>query len=70
MLETGDFDFLSKKEKDVLAVECSVEQIIVCEGDFGEWSSTLHPRVFIKISKKNGWSRCPYCNRKFVLGSL
>ncbi|MCW1952220.1 MAG: zinc-finger domain-containing protein [Octadecabacter sp.] len=38
---------------------------IACDGGEGALG---HPRVWLQISKKQGWVECPYCDCKFVHG--
>ncbi|AKS47273.1 Uncharacterized conserved protein, contains Zn-finger domain [Octadecabacter temperatus] len=41
------------------------ERRIACDGGEGALG---HPRVWLQISKKQGWVECPYCDCKYVYG--
>ncbi len=38
---------------------------VSCDGGGGALG---HPRVYLKIDAR-GWIECPYCDRRFVLGT-
>lgn len=41
------------------------ETEVSCDGGAGALG---HPRVYLKIAER-GWVECPYCDRRFVLGT-